>query len=330
MNLTVNASAVAGSSFGVRRYFAAVMQHLPWPGAIDSFSPGRWPRFERPRELLHRGRPDAVFWTPCQRGPLRAPHHVVTVHDCINVEYVHRNDWRLPIYRRLFNAILDGTERVVTISSATRDAVLRNYRIDESRITVIRSGRDAFARQGDERLIAEARAGRPYVLLVTNALPHKNNLAACEAFSRSSAPAQGLALRVVGSLPDDAREACRRHGILLEEHTRIDDAQLAAWYAGCRFLLSPSLAEGHNLPIAEALAQGANVLCTDIPVHREFYDGEVRFFEPGRMDAFVQALDAAVASDGPWFPANRGVVHRSFADVARDYAALFTSLAPTR
>lgn len=330
MNLTVNAAAVAGSSFGVRRYFAAVMQHLPWPNAVDTFSPGRWPRLERPRELLYRGRADSIFWTPCQRGPLRAHHHVVTVHDCINVEYVHRDDWRLPAYLRLFNAILDGAERVVTISAATRDAVLRNYRIDESKISVIRSGRDAFARLRDVQIAAEARVDRPYVLLVTNALPHKNNLAACEAFARSCGPAKGLTLRVVGSLSDDAREACHRHGVVLEEHARINDAQLAAWYAGCRFLLSPSLAEGHNLPIAEALAQGANVLCTDIPVHREFYDGEVRFFEPDRPDAFIQALDAAITADGPWFTARRDAVHRSFADVAREYATLFTSLASRR
>lgn len=330
MNLTVNAAAVAGSSFGVRRYFAAVMQHLPWPGAVDTFPAGRWRRLERPRELLHRGRPDAVLWTPCQRGPLRAHHHVVTVHDCINVEYVYRNDWRLPIYRRLFNAILDGSERVVAISSATRDAILRNYRIEESKIEVIRSGRDALTGQGDDRLVTEARAGRPYVLLVTNSLPHKNNLAACEAFARSRGPTQGLALRVVGALPESAREVCHRHGIVLEEHARIDDAQLAAWYAGCRFLLSPSLAEGHNLPIAEALAQRANVLCTDIPVHREFYDGEVRFFEPTHPDALVHALDAAIATEGPWFSVDSNAVHRSFVDVSHDYAALFASLAPTR
>ena len=330
MNLTVNTAAAAGSSFGVQRYFEAVMRHLPWPGTVDTFPAGRWRRLERPRELLHRGRPDAVFWTPCQRGPLRAHHHVVTVHDCINVEYVHRDDWRLPIYRLLFNTILDGAERVVAISSATRDAILRNYRVDESKLTVIRSGRDSFVRQVDGRLAAEAHAGRPYVLLVTNALAHKNNLAACEAFARSLGPGEGLVLRVVGSLPDDARAACHRHGVMLEEHSRIDDAQLAAWYAGCRFLLSPSLAEGHNLPIAEALAQGANVLCTDIPVHREFYDGEVRFFEPGPLDAFVQALDAAIATDGPWFKVDRDVVRRSFADVARDYADLFNALAPVR
>lgn len=306
------------------------MQHLGWPGTIDSFTSGPWKRLERTRELLHRGRPDAVFWTPCQRGPLHAHHHVLTVHDCINIEHVYRNDWRLPLYRELFNAILSGAERVVTISDATRDAVLRNYRVDESKITVIRSGRDAVVQHCDARLVEEARAASPFVLLITNALAHKNNLAACEAFVRSRGPEQGLVLRVVGTLPEAARSVCHKHGVLLEEHSRVNDAQLGAWYAACRFLLSPSLAEGHNLPIAEALAQGVNVLCSDIPVHREFYDGEVRFFETGRIEALVQALNEAIADEGPWGLAKQGVPYRSFVDVAADYAALFTALAPAK
>ena len=149
MDLIVNGPAVRLSSPGVRRYFSAVMRHLSWPGNLEILESARWKYLERPRELLRRGRSDAIFWTPCQRGPLRVRNHVITVHDCINVEYVYRGDWRLPVYRRLFNQVLDGASVVVAISQATKAAILRNYRVDEAKIRVVRSGYDALSKRPD-------------------------------------------------------------------------------------------------------------------------------------------------------------------------------------
>jgi glycosyltransferase involved in cell wall biosynthesis len=324
MDLTVNTPAVASSSRGVRRYFATVMQHLQWPGQIELLASNQWRPWERLHELFRRGRPDAIFWTPCQRGPLHCRNHVITVHDCINVEYVYRDDWRLPAYRRLTNTIFNGAVRIVAISQATKDAVLRNYRVDERKIVVIRSGRTEV----DAAPVTQVTHSdtEPFVLMVTNPLPHKNNRFACQAFARSGAVTRGVALRVVGELTDDARSLCRQAGIRLHEHRAVSDAELSSWYAHALFLLSPSLDEGHNLPIAEALSLGVNVLCSDIPVHREFYDGEVRFFDPTRVESLATAIDAGLASAGRWFitPADRA--HRSFVDVADDYRELFRSL----
>lgn len=325
MNLTVNTPAVASSSRGVRRYFATVMQHLQWPGKVELLAGSSWRPWERLRELLRRGRSDAIFWTPCQRGPIRCRNHVITVHDCINVEYVYRNDWRLSAYRQLTNTIFDGAERIVAISQATKDAVLRNYRVDERKIVIIRSGRTEMTGACEAR--SPQNDAESFVLMVTNALPHKNNRFACEGFARSGAVARGVALRVVGELTEDARSLCHRLGVRLQEHHAVSDAELSDWYAQALFLLGPSLAEGHDLPVAEALSMGANVLCSDIPVHREFYEGEVRFFDPARLESLVTAIDAGLAAPGRWFATTPGRVHRSFIDVAEDYRALFGSLA---
>jgi glycosyltransferase involved in cell wall biosynthesis len=330
-DLLVNGLAVMRSSLGVRRYYDSVMRHLDWPGRVKVSRSTRWRALDRAAELLHPGRSDAVFWTPCQRGSLLARHHVVTVHDCINVEFVYRDDWRLPHFRRMFNQVLDNAEGVVAISNATRDAMLRHYRIDAAKITVIRSGCDVLDGATAMALAPDAvESGEPFVLMVTNALPHKNNLAACLAYANSRAVGDKVALRVVGQFPDAAREACLRAGVPLQLHTQVDDATLGAWYRQCRFLLSPSLAEGHNLPIAEALQLGANVLCSDIPVHREFYDGQVALFEPGRPGSLEAAIDAALLRPGRWFDAAVQVGRRSFRDVAAAYRGLFLSLGTER
>src|SRR5215510_13190013 len=103
MDLLINRPAAARSSRGVRRFVDRMLAHLNWPGRVEAMRDARWAPLARPYELIRRGRPDAILWTPCQRGPLCAHHHVITVHDCISLEYIYRGDWRLPAYRRLMS-----------------------------------------------------------------------------------------------------------------------------------------------------------------------------------------------------------------------------------
>jgi len=321
MRLLINAPAVARSSRGVRRYAERVLAELRWPSGIDTLEPLGTAALERAGELIRRGRAGSILWTPCQRGPLFARNHVVTVHDCISIEYVYRDDWRLPAYLRMMSVLLQRAE-IVAISRATRDAILRNFRVNPDRIVVIPSGLDSIPRSA----VSLGAPDRPYALLVTNALPHKNTLATCQGFALSRAPREGIALRVIGTLPPSARALCESAGIRLQLDHSIDDDALASAYAGCAFLLAPSLSEGHDLPVAEALSQGAEVLCSDIPVHHEFYEGRVRFFDPTRVEAIAAAIDDAMTVPRPWFSARGVTPDRGFADVARDYEALFRSI----
>ena len=50
---------------------------------------------------------------------------------------------------------------------------------------------------------------------------------------------------------------------------RLSDAAVAGLLKGARALPLSSFAEGYGLPLAEAMTQGAPVLCRDIPVFRE-------------------------------------------------------------
>jgi glycosyltransferase involved in cell wall biosynthesis len=330
MDLIINEAAVQRSSYGVQRYYARVLEHLAWPGQIAKIAPRQWSSLERLLELMYPGRGDAILWTPCQRGPLLAANHVITVHDCINIEYVYRNDWRRGAFRRLFNSILARAAHVVAISNATKAALLRNYRIEAERILVIQSGRDPMPPRAERSDLAERHelTARPYVLMLSNTLPHKNITAACQAFAASRACKAGVVLRVVGTMPEPAERVCRMNGVRLELHSRVNDLQLANWYEGCQFLLSPSLEEGQNLPVAEALALDANVLCSDIAAHREFYSGEVRFFDPHTVPSITAAIDAALDQPGHWPRIAANASRRTFADVAADYRKLFLAMRP--
>lgn len=324
MQLTVNQTAIERSSMGVRRYYREVMRHLAWPHTVAKTPMGRWRKLDRLGELLQRGDASSILWSPAQRGPLFAHNHVVTVHDCISIEYTYRNDWRRPAFRLLSAAILKNAERIIAISHATKAAILRNFPLPEERIVVIQSGSAEVGTAPEAPLEQEA---EPFVLMVTNALPHKNGPRACLGFAASRALREGIALRVVGSLSEEAMAVCRRTGIRLQLHRHVSDEQLWAWYRRSQFLLSPSLEEGHNLPVSEALSVGANVLCADIPVHREFYDRQALFFDPLRPESLAAAIDDGLFRSGKWFSDTRTDHQRTFSDVANDYRAIFHSIA---
>ena len=85
------------------------------------------------------------------------------------------------------------------------------------------------------------------------------------------------------------------------------------------------MSEGHDLPVAEALMAGADVLCSDIDVHREYFESQVKFFDPLREDSIVAAINDAIVSPRPWF-VNQNKYYRSFRDVSRDYEMLFRNI----
>jgi len=93
----------------------------------------------------------------------------------------------------------------------------------------------------------------------------------------------------------DRCPAIRPH---VEERGRASDAEVARLMAGARALLMPSFAEGFGLPVAEALALGLPVVCSDIPAHREIGRGVPDYLDPLDGLAWAQAVEeyGAVAS----------------------------------
>ena len=332
MKLIVNGHANIGTSLGTRRYMNGVLRNLHWPDTVETSTVKRASRLRRVEDHLQLGGRDALFWTPLHRGPLFAHNHVVTVLDCINIEYPPRGKFARPLVWALFARLLSNARAIVPISKATEAAILRNFPVDASKIRTIAGPAtiDETVLGASQLARPSGNVDRPFILMVTNSLPHKNTAAACEAFVASAACKAGVMLRIVGSVEERVRAVLAAPGVASEIRHGVDDATLADWYQNCVFLLSPSLAEGLNLPIAEALSRGSNVLCSDIDVHREFYEGQVRFFDPLRHDAMVAAINDAVASEGRWPRHPNAAFKRSFSDVGAEYRALFLEIAAGR
>lgn len=83
----------------------------------------------------------------------------------------------------------------------------------------------------------------------------------------------------------------------------VSDGELFEQYALADVLVAPSLLEGFDLPVLEALARGTAVVASDIPVHREHFGAVARLARPGDpvdtarmvMHALREDLTAAAA-----------------------------------
>ncbi len=70
----------------------------------------------------------------------------------------------------------------------------------------------------------------------------------------------------------------------------VSEEELGVLLRGARLLVFPSLFEGFGLPVAEALAAGCPVACSDLPPLRELGGDAARFFDPASARSMAEAV----------------------------------------
>ena len=86
---------------------------------------------------------------------------------------------------------------------------------------------------------------------------------------------------------------------LVTHHPALADAEMARLVGGACASLQPSLAEGYGLTVAESLALGVPVLCSDLPVLREVGGGVPDYLDPGDPAAWEAAIRAFAEPRSP-------------------------------
>ncbi|WP_010161851.1 glycosyltransferase family 4 protein [Sphingomonas sp. PAMC 26617] len=210
------------------------------------------------------------------------------VHDLIPIEY--------PEYARPDGAALHQ-RRIETIA-ALADGVIVNSAAtgDSMRPWIDRTGRCVathVALLGTQVMPPSASPVAlpdvPYFLCVGTIEPRKNHLlllnlwrSFAETLPQDAIPR----LIIVGrrgwenEQVIDMLERCPALRGHVEERNGCSDQHLDALLRGARALLLPSFAEGYGMPVAEALAVGTPVLCSDLPALREAGSDGPDFIDP--------------------------------------------------
>ena len=225
-------------------------------------------------------------------------------------------------YWRVARTITRHFDAVIANSETTADS-LRHIRSSEpnptlpaANIHVARPGASAFPRPLNMPVIPRAMVPQArvppapqsvaYFIVLGTIEPRKNHLLLLNLWTRlATTMATPPRLLVIGARgweneqAVDMLERSRRLRGLVEEHNRLSDTAVGSLLSQARALLLPSFAEGFGLPLAEALASGVPVICSDIPVFREVGQDVPDYVDPLDLIAWRDAIVDYSRPDSP-------------------------------
>jgi len=161
-----------------------------------------------------------------------------------------------------------------------------------------------ISRQQEESALPEAIRGKVFLLCVAQHRANKNLALLVRSFRTAldrNVLQSAAKLVIVGN---EGPETPRLHKTVAELDLQdrvvflrgISDTLLSALYAQCELVIAPSLLEGFGLPVAEALAAGCRVACSDIPAFRAVATTHCSLFHPADTtgELVVTALQNAL------------------------------------
>jgi len=243
------------------------------------------------REARERGAPFDLVHTAHLPAPraLDTPF-TLTLHDLKSVLAPGEGGVRRFVGRCLLQDALRRAERVLTVSRTLSSELREHFDAPQERL--------AHAPNGCDHLPLEPRhvATDAPLLFVGHLEPRKNLALLLHALAL--APDLGK-LQLAGAPKGDERARLEHLARELRIEARVEflgllsDAELAHHYAHCRAVVLPSLREGFDIPLVEALRAGAPLACSDLAVHRELAGSHASYFEPNSPQALAAAVRAA-------------------------------------
>ena len=280
----------------------------PWYKAIPYISAEWWPwQFWRVVRLFVNQwlwntcwlsfRPDVFLSTYYTVSTVRVPR-VCVVYD-LGVElfgHFFPPEWVKAELQRKENTIRNA-DTFICISKSTLKDLLRIYGVDERRCRVIHLAgfsREVLDDVGMQNPVPESR----FLLYVGEYRSRYKNFKFMLQALAGTAKLDGCDLVVVSALVPTSDEVRSFADISGGRHIRFenncDDDRLKALYASCEVFIYPSLYEGFGIPVLEALACGAPVVCSDTSSMPEVGGAVVCYFDPTSESSFRVALAGAL------------------------------------
>lgn len=210
-----------------------------------------------------------LFFTPVLPFSWVPPQAIVIAHD---VGY-----FDVPVHglrARLARAILIARHdhalthawKIVAVSHATKDALVKHFNLSPEKITVIYDGTNDFNLVAPELV---AHLPERFFLFAGVVKERKNVLTLIRAFAEYVAHGGTESLVIAGKAEGAYADLVRREAASLGDRVRflgfVSDGELAYLYRHALAFVYPSLAEGFGMTIVEAMSTGLPVITSTDP-----------------------------------------------------------------
>jgi glycosyltransferase involved in cell wall biosynthesis len=203
------------------------------------------------------------------------------------------------LWRAIVPPIARRADRVIAISQASAEEIVRLLPVSRERIDVVPLGPgvEVLAAPSPEQPLRErlALGDGPIVLAVSAKKAHKNLVRLVEAM-RTVTERSPTAMLVLPGRPTEHEGELRALAAELGLTANVvfppyvDAADLEGLYAAASCFVLPSLNEGFGLPILEAMRRGVPVACANVSAMPEVAGGAARYFDPLEVRDIAAAL----------------------------------------
>lgn len=241
---------------------------------------------------------------------LPAERTVVTCHDLDAFRSILEpaRDPRPAWFRGMMRRVLRGLQaaaHVVCDSDTVRAELLSHGLMPPGRVTTVplpahpdfAPAADPDADAAAAELLGPVSADSIDILHVGSTVDRKRIPLLLRAFARISADVPVRLVRVGGPLTAEQRQLASSLDVAnrIIELPFVDRRTLAAVYRRAALVVNPSEREGFGLPLVEAMACGASVLASGLPVLREVGGDAVRYVAGDDADVWALAIGEQIA-----------------------------------
>lgn len=339
MKILVNARFLSQPITGVQRYAIECSRKIKkiWPetrflcpknvwnedmfqelGAevVGSNTGQLWEQFDLKRFADRAGK--IPLFNPCNTAPFLYTNNFTTIHD---LAFYHHPEWNSRKFATWYNFIIPriarGSKHVFTVSKTIAGELTNHYHLPQQKISVTYNGISDIMLQSPA---ATPEPKMPIILCVGTFNPRKNQGALVDGFLNSPLRSTHQLILVGDKNPifaDGGSDQLAWADEQIKVLTGITESELAALYRQAEIIASTSLYEGFGIPLLEGLANGCKLLCSDIPVYRELYNGVATFCNPHSKESIIMGLETAAAGA----LSASDLVHQLLSTYSYDHAA---------
>ncbi len=239
-----------------------------------------------------------VFFSPAHYLPryINVPS-VVTIHDLSFYRYPE--DFRKIDLFKLINGTnysIKKATRVIAVSQATKNDILKIYRLSEEKVKVIYNGFEKSKLKWGKTL---RKVPKNYFLYVGTLQPRKNILTLIHAFNEIQKKYENFELIIAGkkgwmydSLFQEVLNLGLSRKVFFTDY--VTDKQLIFLYRHAFAFIMPSLYEGFGIPILEAMSYGCSVVSSYASSLPEVGGDACLYFNPLDTKDLVKKMEQLI------------------------------------